>query len=52
MNMPSAMLICSYGSGGTVIMTSDQFFATNNRTFDLIFIDGSHVWLQVFEPTA
>ena len=34
-------------SGGTLRMTSDQFFATNNNKYDLIFIDGLHVYEQV-----
>jgi hypothetical protein len=35
-------------SGGTERMTSDQFFeANNNRTFDVIFIDGLHEYSQV-----
>lgn len=34
-------------SGGTHRMTSDSFFKTNNRLFDLIFIDGLHTYKQV-----
>lgn len=34
-------------SGGTHRMTSDAFFAQNHDTFDLIFIDGLHVYEQV-----
>ncbi len=30
-------------------MTSDQFFATNQETFDLIFIDGLHLCEQVLK---
>lgn len=29
-------------SGGTLRMTSDEFFANNTETFDLIFVDGLH----------
>ena len=36
-------------SGGTHRMTSDQFFAENKSTFDLIFIDGLHVYEQVLK---
>jgi predicted O-methyltransferase YrrM len=34
-------------SGGTLRMTSDAFFAVNQQTFDLIFIDGLHEATQV-----
>ena len=34
-------------SGGTHRMTSDDFFKQNKSTFDLIFIDGLHVYEQV-----
>lgn len=34
-------------SGGTVRATSDAFFSRNAETFDLIFIDGLHVYRQV-----
>lgn len=34
-------------SGGTLRMTSDQFFAVNVQKFDLIFIDGLHEAWQV-----
>jgi hypothetical protein len=34
-------------SGGTHRMTSDQFFRTNDRNFDVIFIDGLHTYNQV-----
>ena len=33
--------------GGTLRMTSDEFFATNSELFDLIFIDGLHEANQV-----
>ena len=33
--------------GGTVRKTSDDFFANDNRTWDLIFIDGLHAYEQV-----
>ena len=33
--------------GGTVRKTSDDFFANDNRTWDLIFIDGLHTYEQV-----
>ena len=34
-------------SGGTVRLTSDNFFKTNKEKFDLVFIDGLHVYDQV-----
>ena len=34
-------------SGGTHRMTSDEFFEQNNSNFDLIFIDGLHLYEQV-----
>lgn len=34
-------------SGGTVRLTSDVFFKKNNEKFDLVFIDGLHVYDQV-----
>lgn len=34
-------------NGGTLRMTSDEFFAQNTEKFDLIFIDGSHHHDQV-----
>ena len=34
-------------SGGTLRMTSDEFFIKNNDTFDIIFIDGLHHYEQV-----
>ncbi|MEO1200552.1 MAG: class I SAM-dependent methyltransferase [Pseudomonadota bacterium] len=33
--------------GGTHRMTSDAFFATNTETFDVVFIDGLHIYDQV-----
>ena len=33
----------------THIMTSDDFFKTNNRTFDCVFIDGLHEADQVYK---
>jgi len=33
--------------GGTHRMTSDNFFKTNQKTFDIIFIDGLHEYSQV-----
>lgn len=33
--------------GGTHRMTSDQFFAQNKKTFDVIFVDGLHEYTQV-----
>ena len=33
--------------GGTQRMTSDDFFAQDSRTWDLIFIDGLHTYEQV-----
>ena len=35
--------------GGTHKMTSDDFFLSNNETFDLIFIDGLHEYDQVMK---
>src|SRR6056300_1645954 len=34
-------------SGGNVRKTSDDFFLENNKTFDLVFIDGLHTCTQV-----
>ncbi len=34
-------------SGGTMRLTSDDFFARNGERFDLIFIDGLHLYEQV-----
>ena len=34
-------------SGGNVKKTSDEFFLTNKKTFDLVFIDGLHIYVQV-----
>jgi len=34
-------------SGGTARMTSDTFFLKNKKTFDIIFIDGLHIYDQV-----
>ena len=36
-------------SGGNVRMTSDQFFKQNSNKFDIIFIDGLHVYEQVIK---
>ncbi len=36
-------------SGGTHRMTSDEFFRQNKSTFDLIFIDGLHIYEQVIK---
>ena len=36
-------------SGGTLRMTSDEFFSQNKDTFDLIFIDGLHIHEQVLK---
>ena len=36
-------------SGGNLRMTSDQFFRENKEKFDLIFIDGLHVYEQVIK---
>ena len=33
--------------GGTIRMTSDEFFSTNTKKFDLIFVDGLHKYEQV-----
>ena len=34
-------------SGGNIRKTSDDFFISNNMTFDLVFIDGLHTYAQV-----
>ena len=34
-------------SGGTIRVTSDNFFRTNKEKFDCIFIDGLHKYAQV-----
>ena len=34
-------------SGGTIRMTSDEFFLQNKFNFDCIFIDGLHIYKQV-----
>ena len=34
-------------SGGNIRKTSDNFFDNNQKTFDLIFIDGLHEYAQV-----
>jgi len=34
-------------SGGTIRTTSDDFFRKNNEKFDLVFIDGLHLYEQV-----
>lgn len=34
-------------SGGTIRLTSDDFFAQNKSKFDFIFIDGLHIYEQV-----
>ena len=39
-------------AGGNVRATSDEFFATCNRTFDLIFVDGLHESDQVIRDAA
>ena len=36
-------------SGGNLRMTSDQFFIENKDKFDIIFIDGLHVYEQVIK---
>ena len=36
-------------SGGNLRMTSDQFFKDNKEKFDLIFIDGLHIYEQVIK---
>tara|TARA_B100000900_G_scaffold389956_1_gene383251 strand:- start:622 stop:1296 length:675 start_codon:yes stop_codon:yes gene_type:complete len=36
-------------SGGNMTMTSDQFFKQNSLKFDIIFIDGLHVYDQVIK---
>lgn len=33
--------------GGNMRMTSDEFFANNDHWFDIVFIDGLHVYEQV-----
>jgi SAM-dependent methyltransferase len=39
-------------AGGNVRATSDEFFATCGRTFDLIFVDGLHESAQVVRDAA
>jgi hypothetical protein len=39
-------------SGGTLRMTSDEFFAVNQQVFDLVFIDGLHEATQVDKDIA
>ena len=34
-------------SGGNIKLTSDEFFKINSETFDIIFIDGLHIYEQV-----
>ena len=34
-------------SGGNIKKTSDDFFKENNKKFDIIFIDGLHIYEQV-----
>ena len=36
-------------NGGTLRMTSDDFFKTNNEKFDLIFLDGLHTYEQTIK---
>ena len=36
-------------SGGTIRITSDNFYKTNKEKFDIIFIDGLHHYEQVIE---
>ena len=36
-------------NGGTLRMTSDDFFKTNNEKFDLIFLDGLHTYQQTIK---
>jgi hypothetical protein len=38
--------------GGTHRMTSDAFFAVNSETFDVVFIDGLHVYDQARRDVA
>ena len=33
-------------SGGNIRKTSDDFFLSNNKTFDLVFIDGLHTYIS------
>jgi hypothetical protein len=35
--------------GGTLRMTSDNFFKNNNKNFDLIFLDGLHTYEQTIK---
>ncbi len=35
--------------GGTLRMTSDEFFKQNNKKFDLIFLDGLHTYEQTIK---
>lgn len=38
--------------GGTHRMTSDEFFAQNDKSFDVIFIDGLHEYAQVHKDAV
>ncbi len=35
--------------GGTVRMTSDEFFKNNNNNFDIVFLDGLHTYEQTIK---
>ncbi|MDC1112212.1 class I SAM-dependent methyltransferase [Candidatus Pelagibacter sp.] len=39
-------------SGGTIRKTSDDFFISNEEIFDIIFIDGLHIYNQVKKDIA
>ena len=36
-------------SGGTLRMTSDEFFRTNRNKFEIIFLDGLHTYEQTIK---
>ena len=36
-------------SGGNIKLTSDDFFKSNNKTFDCVFIDGLHTYEQAIK---
>lgn len=39
-------------SGGTIRVTSDEFFSTNTKRFDVVFIDGLHEHEQASRDAA
>lgn len=39
-------------AGAPYVMTSDEFFATDARLWDLVFVDGDHRWMTVLRDTG